>query len=255
MEKDLLSLRNVSLNIGKTPVLNDISFDFPVGEILTVVGPSGCGKSTLLNILANVIKQHEGKIRFKNTDIHTPTIIRGYAPQNLGLLPWKKVKDNIFLPQHIQERHTASETEAKSILATLDIEELMNRYPSQLSGGQRQRVALARVFISRPDILLLDEPFSALDTLTAETSRNLFLSLWERHQTTTVFTTHNLFEAAKLGKYIVLLKKRPASVLHFIENPLFKAGNRNNDAALYDFTERLTMFMREGAESMDNDNE
>lgn len=239
-----LSLKNLTVHIGKTLVLKDISFDLKVGEILAVVGPSGCGKSTLLNVLSGVIKHYDGSIRFQNALLEQSDIRCGYVPQNLGLLPWKKVEENIFLPQKINKKNAIDRHDAEKIISELDISDLLYRYPSQLSGGQKQRVALARVFASHPDLLLMDEPFSALDTLTAETSRNLFIDLWKKHRPTTILTTHNLSEAVTLGKYILLLRKLPATVYHWIENPLFDSNGQHSEEDFYRFVRQLGDLLR-----------
>ncbi len=222
MSSGKLSLNNVSVNLGKTSVLKDISFSLEKGKTLTVVGPSGCGKSTLLNILSGIIKNYKGEIYMDSTLLRDAGLTYGYVPQNLGLLPWKRVKENIMLPEKINKNNKIDATEIEDVLNKLELTDLLHRYPSQLSGGQRQRVALARVFISQPDILLMDEPFSALDTLTADTSRELFLDLWRKYRPTTIFTTHNLSEAVKLGEHILLLNRQPATVLRFVENPMFE---------------------------------
>lgn len=246
MSKGKLSLNSVSVNLGKTPVLKEISFSLYKGNTLTVVGPSGCGKSTLLNVLSGIIKNYTGDIYMGSTLLKEAGLTFGYVPQNLGLLPWKRVKENIMLPQKINKNKKIDENEVDEVLAKLELTDLLYRYPSQLSGGQRQRVALARVFISQPDILLMDEPFSALDTLTAETSRELFLDLWRKYRPTTIFTTHNLTEAVKLGKNILLLDKQPATVLRYVENPLF--GNQDYDEASFvSFKKQLMSWIREGA--------
>ncbi|MDD2552578.1 MAG: ABC transporter ATP-binding protein [Dysgonamonadaceae bacterium] len=240
-----LSLQNVSVNLGKTSVLHNISFSLEKGKTLTVVGPSGCGKSTLLNVLSGIIKNYKGEIRMNSTLLKEAGLTYGYVPQNLGLLPWKKVKENILLPERINKNNKIDATEARDVLTKLELSDLLNRYPSQLSGGQRQRVALARVFISQPDILLMDEPFSALDTLTADSSRELFLDLWRKYRPTTIFTTHNLSEAVKLGEHILLLSKQPATVLRFVKNPLFENQN-NGEAEFVAFKKQLMDWIREG---------
>jgi len=240
-----LSLQNVSVNLGKTSVLHNISFSLEKGKTLTVVGPSGCGKSTLLNVLSGIIKNYKGEISMNSTLLKEAGLTYGYVPQNLGLLPWKKVKENILLPERINKNNKIDATEARDVLTKLELSDLLNRYPSQLSGGQRQRVALARVFISQPDILLMDEPFSALDTLTADTSRELFLDLWRKYRPTTIFTTHNLSEAVKLGEHILLLSKQPATVIRFVKNPLFENQN-NGEAEFVEFKKQLMGWIREG---------
>ena len=240
-----LSLQNVSVNLGKTSVLHNISFSLEKGKTLTVVGPSGCGKSTLLNVLSGIIKNYKGEIRMNSTLLKEAGLTYGYVPQNLGLLPWKKVRENILLPEKINKSNKIDTNEVEDVLTKLELSDLLNRYPSQLSGGQRQRVALARVFISQPDILLMDEPFSALDTLTADTSRELFLDLWRKYRPTTIFTTHNLSEAVKLGEHILLLSKQPATVLRFVKNPLFENQN-NGEAEFVAFKKQLMDWIREG---------
>ena len=245
MDSGKLSLHNVSVNLGKTAVLKDISFSLEKGNTLTVVGPSGCGKSTLLNVLSGIIKNYKGEICMDSTLLKEAELTYGYVPQNLGLLPWKKVKENILLPEIINKNNKIDSNEVEDVLTKLELSDLLNRYPSQLSGGQRQRVALARVFISQPDILLMDEPFSALDTLTADTSRELFLDLWRKYRPTTIFTTHNLSEAVKLGENILLLSKQPATILRFVENPLFE-NQTFSEADFVAFKKQLMGWIRGG---------
>ena len=243
---DSLSLRNVSVQLNKNQVLQDVSFDLHEGEILTVVGPSGSGKSTLLNILAGIIKNYTGEIFFRNEP--ATNLVRGYIPQNLGLLPWKKVRENIFLASKINKHIEIAEDEAFEIINELGIQDFLHRYPSELSGGQQQRVALARLFVSRPEILLMDEPFSALDTFTAEISRSLFLEIWKKRKITTIFTTHNLLEAVKLGKHILILSKLPGRVLQIIENPLFEKGADRSDESYFRMAQQLQNLMEEERE-------
>ena len=238
-----LSLHNVSVSLSKNLILQEISFELKEGEILTVVGPSGSGKSTLLNVIGGIIKNYTGDVKFRNEPIHD--LVRGYIPQNLGLLPWKKVKDNIFLANKINKNVEITDNESFEIINELGISEFMVRYPSELSGGQQQRVALARLFVSHPQILLMDEPFSALDTFTGETSRELFLKLWKKRKKTTIFTTHNLLEAVKLGKQILIMSKLPGRVLKIIENPLFEKGVERNDESYFRMAQTLQNLMVE----------
>ena len=254
MSSGKLSVHNISVNLGKTSVLKDISFSLEKGRTLTVVGPSGCGKSTLLNVLSGIIKNYQGEILMGKTQLRNAELTYGYVPQNLGLLAWKKVKDNILLPFKINKDLTIDQVEVDDVLTKLQLTDLFDRYPSQLSGGQRQRVALARVFISHPDILLMDEPFSALHTLTADTSRELFLDLWRKYRPTTIFTTHNLSEAVKLGEHILLLDKQPATVLRFVKNPLFESQHQHNEAAFAEFKKQLMGWIREGVNTENGSN-
>lgn len=253
MSSGKLSLHNVSVNFGTTLVLKDISFSLEKGKTLTIVGPSGCGKSTLLNVLSGIIKDYEGEIMMGSKELRSAEMTYGYVPQSFGLLSWKKVKDNIMLPATINKNIKIDEDEVNDVLTKLELKDLLNRYPSQLSGGQRQRVALARVFISHPDILLLDEPFSALDTLTADISRDLFLDLWRKYRPTTIFTTHNLSEAVKLGEHILLLNKQPAKVFRFVDNPIFEKQEQQNEAAFAAFRNQLMGWIREEANKYKNE--
>lgn len=250
MSKGKLSLNKVSVSLGKTSVLKDISFSLEKGKTLTIVGPSGCGKSTLLNVLSGIIKNYEGDIYMGSTLLRDAHLSYGYVPQNLGLLPWKRVMENIMLPEKINKNTKIDEHEVEDVLLKLELTDLLNRFPSQLSGGQRQRVALARVFISQPDILLMDEPFSALDTLTADTSRELFLDLWRKYRPTTIFTTHNLSEAVKLGEHILLLDRQPATVLRFVKNPIFE-NQFYGEADFVSFKKQLIDWIHEGVGKKD----
>lgn len=215
---------------GNTEAIHDLSLHLPDGGIYSVIGPSGCGKSTLLHVLGGIIRNYQGTVAIdgKSPDPKLHSI--GLVPQNYGLLPWKKVKDNIYLACKIRKQ-TAEADYDREIINTLDLQELLHRYPHELSGGQQQRVALARSFIQRPDLLLMDEPFSALDTLTAETSRRLFLDSWKRHKVTTLFVTHNIDEAVRMGKQIILLTKGNKNSTRLIENPLMRQGaDRSREA-------------------------
>ncbi len=243
---NLLILRNLSTRIGKELILQDINFSLLEGEIMTILGPSGSGKSTLLNLIGGINKQYSGEINFRGKGIEH--FVKGYIPQNLGLLPWKTVEENIFLPQKIDRKIEISEHEAFEIIEELGISDFLKRYPSELSGGQRQRVALARLFVSYPDILLMDEPFSALDTFTAETSRELFLKLWKRRKITAICTTHNLLEAVKLGKKILLISKLPGRVLHVFDNPLFETGAVRSEEKYFQFAQEIEAFMKQEKE-------
>ncbi len=239
----MLSVRQISVNIGGKLILSDISFDLPKGEILTIIGSSGCGKSTFLNVLSGINKEYEGEVIFNDENIQQNSIIRGYIPQNLGLLDWKTVKENIFLAKTINSKIEIDPKEAEDIIEKLELQELLHRFPTELSGGQRQRVALARLFLSRPELILMDEPFTALDTFTAEISRKLFLSLWKKRKITTVFTTHNLQEAVFLGKKILIMGKSPANILEIVENPYF--DNNSSDKKKYQFAFELKKKLEE----------
>nr|WP_239063794.1 ATP-binding cassette domain-containing protein [Bacteroides sp. 51] len=209
--------------------MKNFSLELADGDIYSVIGPSGSGKSTLLYVLSGIRTNYTGEVLIdgKRPDPKHQSI--GLVPQNYGLLPWKRVKENIFLPERIKRKHAATnssgakpsfgDTHVQEIIRTLDLGELLHRYPHELSGGQQQRVALARSFIQKPDLLLMDEPFSALDALTAERSRKLFFDVWTKNPVTTLFITHNIDEAVSIGKRVLLLSPSPGQVTHILDAP------------------------------------
>lgn len=225
----MLSIEHLFVNYGQTKVLKDFSLRICEGEIYSLIGPSGCGKSTLLKVLCGIQKEYKGNIFYKGSTINHKLLYIGYVPQQYGLLDWIKVKDNIFLSSKLDKSKGINENEAKDIIQSLEIEDLLNRYPRQLSGGQKQRVALARAFVARPQLLLMDEPFSSLDTFTSKASQKLFLRLWKKYKVTTLFITHNIHEAVSIGKHIILMSKTPGQIIEQIENPLFEIENETED--------------------------
>lgn len=221
----MLSIKDLNAGYGTLNVLNDFSLDIREGEIYSLIGPSGCGKSTLLKVLCG-IQPYAGTITYRGKEFNTKEISIGYVPQQYGLLDWKTVEQNILLPFLLHKDKKKQDSEIQDIIQSLEIEDMMNRYPSQLSGGQKQRVALARAFVSQPQLLLMDEPFSSLDTFTSEASQQLFLRLWDKYKVTTLFITHNIHEAVSIGKHIVLMGKSNGKIIDEIDNPLFNLGDK-----------------------------
>lgn len=217
-----VSIHNLTVGFtGKgeyTVALRDFSLNLEDGHIYAVVGPSGSGKSTLLRVLAGLITDYTGEVRIDGVTPDPKHQSIGLVPQNYGLLPWKRVDANIFLPGNIKKSHPDTLL-ANDIIDSLGLSDLLHRYPHELSGGQQQRVALARSFIQKPDLLLMDEPFAALDILSAEKSRELFRSVWNKHKVTTLFITHNLEEAVSLGSHIVLMSPDPDTCRLVLDSP------------------------------------
>lgn len=203
-----LSIRDLSLRYlsdsAETVALRHISLDVPERSICAVVGPSGGGKSSLLAALSGIAPISSGQMLLGGAPIDPRVHQIALVPQSYGLLPWKTALDNIRLPQRLSKR-TISASELEQIILGLGLSKLLGRYPHQLSGGQRQRVALARAFGMRPDLLLLDEPFSALDVVSGERSRDIFRKLWERYPTTTLLVTHHPLEATQLAHEAVVI--------------------------------------------------
>ncbi|MDR0371050.1 MAG: ATP-binding cassette domain-containing protein [Prevotellaceae bacterium] len=237
----MLRIRDISVKFGDTTILNRINLELNAGEIYGIIGPSGSGKSTFLHVLCNIIQAFEGEILLNEETLHPRKHKIAFVPQHYGLPDWQRVDRNILLPQRIRKEDNSEHFQAhyRNILEGLDLTGLTKRFPRELSGGQRQRVSLARAFVQRPDILLMDEPFSALDAITSENSQELFLNLWKENRTTTIFTTHNVAEAVKLGKRIILFSPAPATVLKVIDNPVHTQEKTNDEWEMMRFTQEI----------------
>lgn len=218
-----LSIRNLSVSYrndrgDKTSVLSDVNLEVEDGEICALLGPSGGGKSTLLHTISRLTTDYTGEILLQGEPPCPKQHHIALVPQHFGLLPWKRVRDNILLPQALGKRCLSSRN-LDDIIQALDIEHLLDRYPHVLSGGQKQRVALARAFGLRPDILLLDEPFSALDIVTAERSKGILRQLWATYPTTTIIVTHAPNDAIELADRIAVLGGHPGRILTDLTRP------------------------------------
>lgn len=205
--------------------LDRVSLTISTGDIYTIIGPSGCGKSTFLYVLAGILKKYKGSVTIDGRRINPKTQRTGLILQNYGLLPWKTVYQNTMLGVKIKDGNQQLDEYSRYILNQLGIDNLLDRYPKELSGGQQQRVAIARAFILKPDLLLMDEPFSALDAITREEMQELFLNIWKQNSVTTVFITHSVDEALYLGSKIAVFSPAPGRVLEVLDNPCFKLDN------------------------------
>lgn len=206
---------------SKTPVLK--SFDLTVAqkEIICMLGPSGCGKSTLINAIGGTVPYEAGRIAFNDEPLDRKRHTVGIMPQGYGLLPWKTVVDNCLLPLKIKKR-VPDRTFLNHLLERLGILSLQNVYPNQLSGGQKQRVALARALFLKPDLLLMDEPFSALDAIMKEEAWSLFLKTWREVPCPTILVTHSIEEALYLGHRIVVMSTGRNGAVKVIDNQCFE---------------------------------
>lgn len=243
----MLSLENVTVGyrIKKEiiPVIQGLSLRVEQGEVLAILGPSGCGKSTLINMLAGTISQSGGSVEFMNggqrLPLHPRTHKIGIIPQNCGLLPWKRVRANCVLPLVLRKEQLTEERQRdiQRILEDLGVAGLLQRFPKELSGGQAQRVAIARAFILRPDVLLMDEPFSSLDAIHREEAAKLFLRVWQQTRPTTVLVTHSIEEALYLGHNILVMGPQGGEIKHRMQNPYF--SHLHPESAEYAATARL----------------
>lgn len=223
-----LSVKYRSIH-GEIQALNKVNISMGTGDLYTVIGPSGCGKSTLLYVLSGILTDFEGSVLIDGKPVNPRTQRIGLILQNYGLLPWKTVYQNVMLGLKIKNGSTTLNEDGHYLLKQLGIDDLLKRYPKELSGGQQQRVAIARAFMLKPDLLLMDEPFSALDAITREEIQELFLATWERNPVNTVFVTHSVDEALYLGRKVAVFSPSPGRILEVVDNPCFHQDKRFSD--------------------------
>jgi ABC-type nitrate/sulfonate/bicarbonate transport system ATPase subunit len=214
--KPLIEMRNVSKTFGTVKALEDLQVEIKPGELVTVVGPSGCGKSTLFNILGGLEEPDPGNVlRFKGQSSLASDLLGqvSFMPQRDLLLPWRNVIDNAILALEVEGMPRAeARRQALDMLPEFGLAGFENQYPNQLSGGMRQRVALMRTFLFKRDLMLLDEPFGALDALTRTMMQRWLLDVWQKHKRTVLFITHDVDEAIFLGDRVLVMTARPGRV-------------------------------------------
>jgi NitT/TauT family transport system ATP-binding protein len=198
--------------------LSDIDFSVADGEFMAVVGPSGCGKSTLLRILAGLLPATEGEVLLNGTPIKRPRKDIGVVFQSPVLFPWRTVLQNALLPADVQGLNRGEMTRrARDLLKLVGLNEFENRYPRELSGGMQQRVALVRALIHDPSLLLMDEPFGALDAMTREQMNVELQRIWLERRKTVLFITHSTSEAVFLADRVLVMTSRPGRIQDAIE--------------------------------------
>lgn len=199
-------------------VLQDINLTVSAGEFLTVVGPSGCGKTTLLRIFAGLIPQTQGQVLHDGQPVNGPQPSVGFVFQSDNLMPWRTVWDNIALgPELRGESRKAYGPRIEQLLELVGLAGFPRYYPHQLSGGMRQRVNLARALAIQPDVLLMDEPFAALDAQTRDIMQEELLRIWQTTGTTVIFITHQIDEAIFLADRVLILAARPGRVQEMLD--------------------------------------
>ena len=203
---------------GETPALSDITFTVNSGDFVAIVGPSGCGKSTLLNLLAGMLTPESGTLLLNGTPLTSDSRRHiGYMLQQDYLLEWRSIWKNVLLGLEIRHEQTEeSRTYAKQLLEKYGLEKFSQSKPSQLSGGMRQRVALVRTLVLKPELLLLDEPFSALDYQTRLSVGNDIGSIIRKEKKTAILVTHDLAEAVSLADRVIILTARPGRIQRIV---------------------------------------
>ncbi|QTN26374.1 ABC transporter ATP-binding protein [Rhodoferax sp. AJA081-3] len=222
-----VEVRNASLvyQTADTPVqaLSNIDLRIGEGEFVSLIGPSGCGKTTLLRVIADLEHITEGNVRVNGVSPHEARMARayGYVFQAPALFPWRTVLGNVMLPLQIQGGDKAqNRSTAMAHLERVGLKGFEGKYPWQLSGGMQQRVSIARALAFEPKILMMDEPFGALDEITRDRLNEQLQQLWQRERRTVVFVTHSIAEAVYLSTRIVVMSPRPGRIVKVIESPL-----------------------------------
>jgi NitT/TauT family transport system ATP-binding protein len=215
--RDIIAVRNLSLTYGRGSdavlALKNIGFSISDGEFVAIVGPSGCGKSTLLKILAGLLPPSEGEAFLKGTPIRGARRDIGVVFQTPVLFPWRNVLGNVLLPSDVQGLDkTAMRKRAQELVDMVGLQGFEKRYPRELSGGMQQRVGIIRALIHDPAILLMDEPFGALDAMTRETMNVELQRIWMEQRKTVLFITHSTGEAVYLADRVIVMTARPGQI-------------------------------------------
>ncbi len=218
---------SVSYNLGEPPVLEGASLQMSKGEFVALVGPSGCGKSTFMKLMSGLLKADQGSVVVANQDVTRPLGNVGMAFQNSVMLPWRTTLNNLLLPLEIARPHRetfrqnreAHANKAIELLSSVGLEDVAEKFPWELSGGMRQRASLCRALIHEPEVLMLDEPFGALDAFTREELWCVLRDLWQERKFTVLLVTHDLIESAFLADRVLVMSNRPGRVIMELEIP------------------------------------
>lgn len=203
---------------GKMIALNGVDFEIKENEFICVVGPSGCGKSTLLNIIAGLLEPTSGAVYVDGKKVEGTGIERGVVFQQYALFPWLTVLQNVMFGLKLKGMPDAQAKEiAMKYIKMVQLEEFVHSYPKELSGGMKQRVAIARAYAAEPEVLLMDEPFGALDAQTRTQLQTELLATWEREKKTCFFITHDVEEAIILAQRVVIMSARPGRIREIVE--------------------------------------
>lgn len=213
LDKTFVTVRNERIQ-----ALTDISLTVAEREFVTIVGPSGCGKSTLLKILGGLIPATRGTVRLAGTPVDRPRSDIGIVFQNPVLLPWRTVLDNVMLPAEVQGLpKEKSRARARDLLKMVGLADFENKFPMELSGGMQQRAAISRALVHDPNILLMDEPFGALDAMTREQMNLDLQRIWMESGKTVILITHSIPEAVFLGDRVVVMTARPGKIARLVD--------------------------------------
>ena len=224
LSKTFKTNSNIEVN-----ALRDINLEIKENDFICIVGPSGCGKSTMLRIVASLEKATEGHVTYKGKEITAPTSDIGMVFQNYSLLQWRTVLDNIALGLEFKGLNKNERRNiARKYLNMINMDKFEKAYPYELSGGMQQRVAIARALANNPDVLLMDEPFGALDAYTRILLQRELLNIWEKNKKTILFVTHSVDEAVYLADRIIVMGKNPGTIREIIDIKMDRPRDRGN---------------------------
>lgn len=244
-----ISLRNVSQVFMKssgarTVAISDASLDIQPGEFVSLVGPSGCGKTTLLRIIAGLLEPTEGIVEYQDGSRRAQPDKLGVVFQQPALLPWLNIERNVVLPAHIWKMDVGkAHVRARELLEMMHLRDVGEKYPNELSGGMQQRAAIARSLLNDPGILLMDEPFGALDAMTREKLNVELSELHQKFHKTILFVTHDIREAVFLSDRVIVLSNSPAKIIADVTIDIPRvAGTIRRDHDLIPFMEQIKSF-------------
>jgi len=240
-----ISIRNVTQSFrdrttgGEFVALDDVSLEVPAGQFLTLVGPSGCGKSTLLDLAAGLTRPTRGEVTLDGRPITGPGLDRGVVFQQYALFPWRTVMNNVeFGLEEKKVPRRERQERAREVLDLVGLSAFADRYPHELSGGMKQRVAIARSLAYEPEVLLMDEPYAALDAQTREALQDDLLDIWRRTGTTVLFITHAIEEAVYLGQRVAVMTSRPGRIKALVDIELPEVGDGEDRRSTPAFVEQ-----------------
>lgn len=225
--------KQFTIDSGTVQALTDVNLKVEPGEFISIVGASGCGKSTLLRIIVGLDSESSGEILLGDQSIRKPGVERGMVFQEARLLPWLTVSDNIAFGCRSETPKTERNRLVTEHIELVGLAGFEKAYPHQLSGGMQQRVSIARALVNRPKVLLLDEPFGALDALTRINMQQEVLRIWEAEKTTMILVTHDIDEAIYLGDRVVVMSNRPGTINKIVKVTLPRPRDRSD----YDFVQ------------------
>jgi NitT/TauT family transport system ATP-binding protein len=230
---ELQNVTKVFVRRGRRPLtaVSDVSLSVAAGEFVCLIGPSGCGKSTLLSLVAGLAEPTSGSVRFRGEPVTGTDPQRGMLFQSPALFPWLTVFDNVMFGPRAQGRRGEQVAgAARDLLQSVGLGNFGDAYPKELSGGMRHRAAFARALINQPAVLLLDEPFAALDAITRTSMQQLLLDIWSQFRTSVVFVTHDVGEATLLGDRVILMSPGPGRIYSVLDNPIERQARRDVDS-------------------------